>query len=774
MSETPMKKQALLIGINEYQILPGLKYARQDAEAIANSLKQNYCFSDNEVIVLTDAEPLRFKPTSRYIIQDHLDNLANQELDLFIFGFWGHGLIRNGKRYLCPLDVMANRVENQGLPFDELQELLAKIKAKNTCLILDCCQTNHDQGEEETLTVSDQKTIENAVQEIVQRRKEQFPDSPSNVAILNSCKEGQSAYEWDACQHGLFTAYLLDAMKKRSNSVKQIANYISSNIEKTASELDKEQTPFCKLEGDIVLPVETKSTPLVTGDVFISYRHCNADLVAPVEAELKRLGISYFIDRIGINYGMDYSEALTIAIEECKLLLLFWTPEVKGSDDIINEVVLAQKLKKTVVPYKIGNFSEVEHRKLCYHIARLSAYSVSQQTADTIREIVNKVELELTGKVSEPIIQPPPEQESPKPKPSENGSGISTFIADKIKQLEKDALDAISKEDYKTAIPKLEEILVWDSNFTDAQSLLAHCNKKIEERNRRETEEAERERRKAEQRAAERRKAGERKTVTVNDVEFAFRWCPAGTFMMGSPTSEKGRENDEKQHQVKLNEGFWMMETEVTLGMFRAFVSDTGYESEGNTPYGWTGLKWEQDSKYSWRNPGFSQEDNHPVTCVSWNDAVEFCNWLSKKTDLNITLPTESQWEYACRAGSTTAYFWGAALNGDKANCDGLYPCGTATKGIFLEKTTPVDSYEANAWGLYGMHGNAWEWCLDWYGDYPSGNVIDPVGPSTGSYRVFRGGAWVNHAESCRSANRNCASPENRGVGLGFRVVQGQ
>ncbi|MBR5161097.1 MAG: caspase family protein, partial [Thermoguttaceae bacterium] len=144
MSETSMKKQALLIGINEYQILPGLKYARQDAEAVADALKQNYCFSDNEVMVLTDAKPGLFKPTNRYIIQNHLDKLANQELDLFIFGFWGHGLFRNGKRYLCPLDVQKIYAEQQGLPFDELQELLAKIHAKNTCLILDCCQTIHD------------------------------------------------------------------------------------------------------------------------------------------------------------------------------------------------------------------------------------------------------------------------------------------------------------------------------------------------------------------------------------------------------------------------------------------------------------------------------------------------------------------------------------------------------------------------------------------------------------------------------------------------------
>ena len=780
-----MKKQALLIGINEYQILPTLKYARQDAEAVADSLKQNYCFSENEVMLLTDDRPGLFKPTDKYIIQDHLEKLAKQDLDLFIFGFWGHGLFRNGKRYLCPLNVMGNRAEVQGLPFDELQELLSRIHAKNTCMILDCCQTIHDRGEAETLTASDKDSMENAARDIVLRRKTQIPDFQSNVAILNSCKEGQSAYEWDARQHGLFTAHLLDAMKKRSNSVMQIASYISSNIEKTALELGKDQTPFYKLEGDIVLPVETKSTPLVTGDVFISYRHCNADLVAPVEAELKRRGISYFIDRIGINYGMEYSEALTTAIEKCKLLLLFWTPEVKGSDDIVNEVVLAQKLKKTVVPYKIGNFSEVEHRKLCYHIARLSGYSVSQQTAETIREIVNKVELELMGKVSEPIMQQPPQ-----PKPEETDP-FAAFIEEEkrkkqkqIQNLLSEAIDSYKNQEFSKAISALDVVLKLDSNSVKAKELKSLCQSRLEfqkveeERKHREAEEAERKRREEEAKkhdlSVPGTKAGEKKNVTVNGVEFAFRWCQAGTFTMGSPTSEDGRNDDEKQHQVTLTKGFWMMETEVTLGMFKAFVSDTGYESKGNTPYGWTGSTWEQNSKYSWRNPGFSQNDNHPVTCVSWNDAVEFCKWLGKKTGLNITLPTEAQWEYSCRAGSTTAYFWGNALNGDKANCNGNYPCGTTTKGKYVGKTTPVGSYQSNAWGLYDMHGNVWEWCADWYGDYPSGSVTDPAGPSSGSYRVFRGGSWLNDAQNCRSAYRGSSDPGYRRFNRGFRAVGGQ
>ncbi len=242
-------------------------------------------------------------------------------------------------------------------------------------------------------------------------------------------------------------------------------------------------------------------------------------------------------------------------------------------------------------------------------------------------------------------------------------------------------------------------------------------------------------------------KAGERKTVTVNGVEFAFRWCPPGTFTMGSPNSEDDRSDDEEQHQVMLTNGFWMLETEVTQKQWKAVM--------GNNPSNFKG-------------------DDLPVEKVSWNDCQEFCKKCAQ-LGFPVQLPTEAQWEYACRAGSTTAYFWGNALNGDKANCDGNYPCGTTTKGPYLVKTTPVGSYQPNAWGLYDMHGNVWEWCQDWYAKaYPSGSVTDPTGPSSGSNRVSRGGCWDSSARYCRSASRDYSGPGNRDDHLGFRLVKGQ
>ena len=137
---------------------------------------------------------------------------------------------------------------------------------------------------------------------------------------------------------------------------------------------------------------------------------------------------------------------------------------------------------------------------------------------------------------------------------------------------------------------------------------------------------------------------------------------------------------------------------------------------------------------------------------------------------LQFALPTEAQWERACRAGTTTPYSCGNSLNGDKANCHGRYPYGTNTEGKYVGKTTPVGSYSANAWGLKDMHGNVWEWCEDWYGDYTAGTVTDPTGPQSGSRRVLRGGGWGSDARSCRSANRYLFMPVRRNFNLGFRL----
>jgi len=234
-----------------------------------------------------------------------------------------------------------------------------------------------------------------------------------------------------------------------------------------------------------------------------------------------------------------------------------------------------------------------------------------------------------------------------------------------------------------------------------------------------------------------------------------------GTFMMGSPTSEPWRFNSEVQHQVTLS-SFSMGKYEVTQKEYQEVMGT---------------------------NPSEFKGDNLPVEQVSWYDAVEYCNSLSRKEGLtpaytvngeNVTwnqkangyrLPTEAEWEYACRAGTTTPFSTGNNITTDQANYNGNYPYNNNATGEYRERTTEVGSFAPNPWGLYDMHGNVWEWCWDWYEGYASGAQTDPKGASSGTIRMLRGGSWFNNARYLRSALRGVSTPSYRYNYFGFRLV---
>ena len=221
-------------------------------------------------------------------------------------------------------------------------------------------------------------------------------------------------------------------------------------------------------------------------------------------------------------------------------------------------------------------------------------------------------------------------------------------------------------------------------------------------------------------------------------------WCKPGTFQMGSPEDEEDREEDETLHEVTLASGYWLGKYPVTQA------------------------QWE---KVMGENPIHFKGANRPVVKVSWDDVTSFCEKLTEQErkagrlpdGMAYQLPTEAEWEYACRAGTTTAYAFGDSLTEKDANFD-----------INVDEITDVGKYPANPWGFHDMHGNVYEWCADWFGDYPRGAVRDPVGPvgtASGSDRVARGGSWRNSAVNARSAHRNWFGPaygDNRD--LGFRL----
>jgi formylglycine-generating enzyme required for sulfatase activity/uncharacterized protein with PIN domain len=235
-------------------------------------------------------------------------------------------------------------------------------------------------------------------------------------------------------------------------------------------------------------------------------------------------------------------------------------------------------------------------------------------------------------------------------------------------------------------------------------------------------------------------------TFRIGDVVQRMRWMWPGRFLMGSPVDEHDRSNNELQHEVILTRGFWLAETACTQALWQAMMG---------------------------KNPSHFKGERRPVETVSWDEVQDFIARLNGAVPgLEARLPTEAEWEYACRAETATPFSFGEDITPEQVNYDGNYPY-RGKKGRYRQETVEVASLPANPWVLYEMHGNVWEWCQDWYGAYRAEPVVDPTGPETGERRVLRGGSWLDFGRSVRSAYRYRYEPGNRIHDYGFRLALG-
>ena len=313
--------------------------------------------------------------------------------------------------------------------------------------------------------------------------------------------------------------------------------------------------------------------------------------------------------------------------------------------------------------------------------------------------------------------------------------------------------------------------------------------------------------------------------VLTNSIGMKFAAIPSGEFLMGSPDSDQNAQDNEKpQHSVVISKGFFMSVHNVTYGQWRVFQQETGYVTEGErNGRGSFGIdlttgKVEPKPIYTWNQwiveseefaSGFEITDNHPIVCVSWDDAHEFARWLGTRDGVTYRLPTEAEWEYAARAGTTTSYYNGdsedelhAIANVADASLQRRWTMLVEGNRVKLPPyakpwddgfpfTSPVGQFAPNAWGLYDMYGNVGEWCLDWYSAnyYERSPVMDPAGPATGdvvdftavlpgseprALRVVRGGVWLDPASGCRSADRSTMlrHPVDTAADIGIRLVR--
>lgn len=231
-------------------------------------------------------------------------------------------------------------------------------------------------------------------------------------------------------------------------------------------------------------------------------------------------------------------------------------------------------------------------------------------------------------------------------------------------------------------------------------------------------------------------------------VRQCLRWIISGEFLMGSPRNEAERVNDETQHRVILAQGYWLADTACTQALWQAVMGD---------------------------NPSWFKGQDRPVETVSWDDVQQFIDRLNERASGGgFRLPTEAEWEYACRAGTTTAFWFGDQVSPEQVNYSGDSPYAGGQKGQNRNETVAVKALPCNGWGLYQMHSNVWEWCQDWFGAYPLETVANPPGPARGGRRVLRGGSWFDHGGFARSAYRYRDVPGTRCNYVGFRLARGQ
>ncbi|MDO4588087.1 MAG: SUMF1/EgtB/PvdO family nonheme iron enzyme [Planctomycetia bacterium] len=671
-------KHAVLIGIDKYPLLSNLNYAEADAQGFASALKSRYGFQDNEITLMkTDLAGI-YQPTQRFI-ERQLRRMRemNVNLNYFFFGFWGHGFTgKDGKRYLCAIDTDEEELERTGISLESITSILSQIGSQNTCLILDCCQNVADgRGISSTLSEMEVDALSNGAQTmardiIATRKKRGFSVTEvPTLAILNSCKAGQKAYEWDDRRHGIFTAHLLDAMENNCNSVTAWMDYISERVPRTAWELHHTQTPFFKLEGGgIIRLTVTSSSP------------ANPQ-VPPVKPQSPESAMNVH----------EKSEPKKPQVPPNVKKPVSATPNA-GFKDV---ALLSKTPFETTDAWK-KRLEEYPRFQVGYGKFQLNACNADKNLFP-VRFFVDDVyknHIEGFKEVFGLIVP----------------ANIAKAIHLQTPQIPLTGTFTVNHSDWQITNFLFES----GENRVDVSAQLIEA---------------------ALRKAGHGITAGEKMTLIIKGINYTFRWCLPGTFMMGSPKNEKNRNKGETQHKVTLTQGFWMLECPVTQEMWESVI--------GN-------------------NPSNSKGGNLPVEQVSWDDCQKFLSeWNSLSgmpCGLKAKLPTEAQWEYACRAGTTGPY-------GGTGKLDemGWYRRNSGNT------THSVKSKKPNNWGLYDMHGNVWEWCEDWYEDYPNNSVIDPVGPSFGSCRAIRGGFYCSDAQYCRCALRGRCDPEGHYDFIGFR-----
>ncbi|MHC5735972.1 SUMF1/EgtB/PvdO family nonheme iron enzyme [Nostoc sp.] len=669
------KNWAIAIGINQYDYLQPLNYAKRDALLMQEFLGNEAGFE--RIFFFSDDSPelagKSTRPTRTNLLRV-LRQLFEKPFmgagDNFWFFFSGHGIRYADRDYLMPCDGDPEDIENTAIAINFVSERLRRCGADNVVLILDACR---NEGK---------KTGEGIGRQTTEEARQQ------GIISIFSCIPQQYSYEIDALQQGAFTTALLEGLgiQGRCATVERLEQYLKFRVpELVRQHKNTRQTPYVIAE------------PVNKSHLILVPRYATLADIATLKNDAYQAEV---------NRNLDLAEQLWIRV----------LAAASGQD--MEAVRSLQRIER------LRNSSAIP--------------DLPQPTIPQASKSVTNTP------ISKPLQIPSPKPISPSPITNTQTSDAGQFPTSNIptpstaaspsnlilsnwsrRRVIQTAGFAAAGVGLTILVPRF-----WPSNSgktsirptpTDAPEIRTIPQRKEKPKNFVED--------------------------LGNGITLTMVQIPGGTFMMGSPEGEAERDKDESpQHQVKVP-GFFMGKYEITQAQYQAIMDN---------------------------NPSKFKGEKRPVEQVSWDDAVEFCKKLSQKRGKTYRLPSEAEWEYACRAGTKTPFYFGETITTDLVNYNGRYPYGSAPKGEYREQTTDVGKFPPNFFGLYDMHGNVWEWCQDEYHDNYQGAPKDGSPWLTGkdnNMKLLRGGSWIYGATDCRSALRFTFPRADRRVVVGFRVV---
>lgn len=724
------RRVALVIGNSAYPGVGALRNPANDANDIAAKLKK----LGFDVTVRTD---MRHKEMLRSLT-DFGDKVQAGTEALFFYA--GHGMQVKGKNYLLPIDAEIRNEASASSEAVDVDQLLDKLSlARLSVVILDACRNNPFE-----------RRFRGSGQGLAQI------NAPTGTLIAYATAPGKVAADGDE-RNGLYTAELLSAMDIPGIKIEDVFKRVRGNVVKKSNDA---QTPWesSSLTGDFYFTFQGPTTV----NIQQAPTDPETETWAAAENEKTLDGYQSYLDaypqgryataaRIKLKGMMKpVTQAIAKPTPTPTLVAASSTPDDPEAS-IWNEVKASgarEYLDAYLKQYPKGKYlalAKVELRKLDDKdkAERVKEATEKQQAAERERQKAQQDEQKAW------------EQAKAASTATAYGDYLASYPKGRYAALAQAAQQKAQRETQETATRRQEE---------ERQKLAA-------ERERLETENA-----------AKEISPGKAFKDCADCPEMVI--LPAGSFEMGSPASEAGRQDNESpQHHVSIR-SFAAGKLEVTRGQFAAFVKDSGHNA-GSKCRTFEGGKFEERSGRNWQNPGYIQADSHPVVCVSWDDAKAYVAWLSRKTGKSYRLLSEAEWEYAARAGTSTARYWGESPDracsdanvGDqttKSQVQGwTYGVHNCTDGHAT--TAPGGSYKPNAFGLHDMIGNAWEWTDDCWNKTYSGALSDGSARPTGDCsvgRVLRGGSWSSLPQFARAAARNRDATAVRGSGVGFRLAR--